>query len=433
MERIVRERFGLDAAVAAKMIATAQSQLAASLEDWIFADAVRDGYTAEERAEILGLLWEVVYADGRPRSIRGGVAGPLGERVERGRGRARGGAGAGVRAVGAIGRRRGGMSRARVVAAGLCTALAVAVIALAQTPPSAARAGAGRVQRSARDQGAAARAHADRAAPGRGRRLRRDPAVRRCGRDLAAGGSGRHAQHDHHGGLRRSHARLGRRARRRDHEDRRRRRNLDAAVRRRSERRAAIPLVRERGPRHRGRRVRLRDRDPRRWTHLEANRDRRRRRSRPAPQRHFRHVGEDADHRGRGGHRVPLDRWRCDLVDAAPAVRGLDVGRDPARQRGRAALRHARARAAQRGRRAHVDRGRDRNRPLVYRRTGAPTARSCWSAFRVSSPAAPMAARRSPRRYARSGRRCPRSARERRDNSSRSAPPALRPSPFPAK
>jgi uncharacterized tellurite resistance protein B-like protein len=65
IERIVHDRFGVDAAVAAKMIATAQSQLEASLEDWIFADAVCHGYTAEERAEILGLLWEVVYADGR--------------------------------------------------------------------------------------------------------------------------------------------------------------------------------------------------------------------------------------------------------------------------------------------------------------------------------------------------------------------------------
>jgi len=65
IERIVHERFGVDAAVAAKMIATAQSQLEASLEDWIFADAVCQGYTADERAEILGLLWEVVYADGR--------------------------------------------------------------------------------------------------------------------------------------------------------------------------------------------------------------------------------------------------------------------------------------------------------------------------------------------------------------------------------
>jgi uncharacterized tellurite resistance protein B-like protein len=63
--RIVRERFALDAAAADQLVATARSQLDASLEDWIFAAAVRDGFTADERAAILGLLWEVVYADGR--------------------------------------------------------------------------------------------------------------------------------------------------------------------------------------------------------------------------------------------------------------------------------------------------------------------------------------------------------------------------------
>jgi len=64
VERIVRERFGLDAAGAEQLIAAARSQLDASLEDWIFAAAVREGFTPEERADILGLLWEVVYADG---------------------------------------------------------------------------------------------------------------------------------------------------------------------------------------------------------------------------------------------------------------------------------------------------------------------------------------------------------------------------------
>ena len=49
VERIVRERFGLDAA----------------LEDWIFANAVREGFDATERVEIVELLWEVVYADGK--------------------------------------------------------------------------------------------------------------------------------------------------------------------------------------------------------------------------------------------------------------------------------------------------------------------------------------------------------------------------------
>jgi uncharacterized tellurite resistance protein B-like protein len=65
VERIVRARFRLDTATAAQLIATASNLLAASLEDWVFAAAVREGFSVEERAEILGLLWEVVYSDGK--------------------------------------------------------------------------------------------------------------------------------------------------------------------------------------------------------------------------------------------------------------------------------------------------------------------------------------------------------------------------------
>jgi uncharacterized tellurite resistance protein B-like protein len=61
----VRERFGLDAAKAARLIAAAQSVLDASLEDWVFAKAVREGFDERERAGIVKLMWEVVYADGR--------------------------------------------------------------------------------------------------------------------------------------------------------------------------------------------------------------------------------------------------------------------------------------------------------------------------------------------------------------------------------
>jgi uncharacterized tellurite resistance protein B-like protein len=63
--RVVRERFGLDSAAAGQLIAKARRELDASLEDWVFAAAVRDGFTVEERAEILELLWEVVCADGQ--------------------------------------------------------------------------------------------------------------------------------------------------------------------------------------------------------------------------------------------------------------------------------------------------------------------------------------------------------------------------------
>ncbi len=65
VERIVRERFGLDAATAGRLIAAARAELDAALEDWIFANAVREGFDATQRVEIVELLWEVVYADGK--------------------------------------------------------------------------------------------------------------------------------------------------------------------------------------------------------------------------------------------------------------------------------------------------------------------------------------------------------------------------------
>lgn len=65
VERIVRERFGLDAGSASRLIASARRELDASLEDWVFANAVREGFPEEERLGVVELLWEVVYADGR--------------------------------------------------------------------------------------------------------------------------------------------------------------------------------------------------------------------------------------------------------------------------------------------------------------------------------------------------------------------------------
>lgn len=65
IERVVRERFGLGPATATHLIETARTLFDASLEDWIFAAAVREGFSTEERVSIVGMLWEVVYADGR--------------------------------------------------------------------------------------------------------------------------------------------------------------------------------------------------------------------------------------------------------------------------------------------------------------------------------------------------------------------------------
>lgn len=65
VERIVRERFALDAATAGRLIAAARAELDTALEDWMFANAVREGFDETERLGIIELLWEVVYADGK--------------------------------------------------------------------------------------------------------------------------------------------------------------------------------------------------------------------------------------------------------------------------------------------------------------------------------------------------------------------------------
>ena len=65
IERIVRERFGLDAATAGRLIAAARAELDSALEDWMFANAVREGFDEAERLGVVELLWEVVYADGK--------------------------------------------------------------------------------------------------------------------------------------------------------------------------------------------------------------------------------------------------------------------------------------------------------------------------------------------------------------------------------
>jgi uncharacterized tellurite resistance protein B-like protein len=65
IERIVRARFGLDGREAAGLIAAARTELDAALEDWVFANAVRTGFDFAARADIVGLLFEIVYADGR--------------------------------------------------------------------------------------------------------------------------------------------------------------------------------------------------------------------------------------------------------------------------------------------------------------------------------------------------------------------------------
>ncbi len=63
--KLVRGRFALPADDAQRLLALASGEFAAALDDWVFTEAVRDGFPEDEREEILGMIWEVVYADGQ--------------------------------------------------------------------------------------------------------------------------------------------------------------------------------------------------------------------------------------------------------------------------------------------------------------------------------------------------------------------------------
>jgi uncharacterized tellurite resistance protein B-like protein len=63
--RLLRRHFGLREERVAELIAVAEQRYAEVLDDWEFVQAVRRGFTPGEQCEILTMLWEVAYADGR--------------------------------------------------------------------------------------------------------------------------------------------------------------------------------------------------------------------------------------------------------------------------------------------------------------------------------------------------------------------------------
>lgn len=62
--RLLRDHFRLPDPTARQLVQVADERFAEVLDDWEFAEAVRVGFNAAERVEILTLLWEVAYADG---------------------------------------------------------------------------------------------------------------------------------------------------------------------------------------------------------------------------------------------------------------------------------------------------------------------------------------------------------------------------------
>jgi uncharacterized tellurite resistance protein B-like protein len=63
--RLLQDRFGLGAAEADDLLAEAERAAAASVQWHGFTQAIKDGFAPAERVQVIEMLWEVAYADGR--------------------------------------------------------------------------------------------------------------------------------------------------------------------------------------------------------------------------------------------------------------------------------------------------------------------------------------------------------------------------------
>lgn len=63
IEWLCQHRFGLDAAESAALIAAAEREVEASVQLLRFTRTIKDGFSYEERVQLMEMLWEVVYAD----------------------------------------------------------------------------------------------------------------------------------------------------------------------------------------------------------------------------------------------------------------------------------------------------------------------------------------------------------------------------------
>jgi uncharacterized tellurite resistance protein B-like protein len=65
LEGVVRERFGLDAAQVASLLALADQERRQSTDLYQFTRLIAEHYDRSQKLAVLELLWRVVYSDGR--------------------------------------------------------------------------------------------------------------------------------------------------------------------------------------------------------------------------------------------------------------------------------------------------------------------------------------------------------------------------------
>lgn len=64
VERLVRERFSLDAPEADALLAAADTAVADAVDFYGFTRHIKDAFDHDERVGMIEMLWQVVYADG---------------------------------------------------------------------------------------------------------------------------------------------------------------------------------------------------------------------------------------------------------------------------------------------------------------------------------------------------------------------------------
>jgi uncharacterized tellurite resistance protein B-like protein len=62
---IMKEKYGLSREHADALIAEADKELAQSVDLWQFARLINENYSIDEKIEIIEILWQMVYVDGK--------------------------------------------------------------------------------------------------------------------------------------------------------------------------------------------------------------------------------------------------------------------------------------------------------------------------------------------------------------------------------
>ena len=62
---ILKEKYGLSQEHADALVAEADKELAESVDLWRFARLINENYTIDEKLEIIEILWQMVYVDGK--------------------------------------------------------------------------------------------------------------------------------------------------------------------------------------------------------------------------------------------------------------------------------------------------------------------------------------------------------------------------------